>query len=165
MKRFRIAAFSSSLIVACLFLSIVQITGCQRRARAPEYIRILFTTDTLGNFTPCGCAGGPRGGMERRSTAISKAKAEAPGPVILIDTGNFSTGMATDTERLKASYIARAMVQLGYDAVNVGLMDSRMPRLGVLRYRDEYNLPLTSAGFTYIDESTGERAFSYPSRT
>jgi hypothetical protein len=157
-----IVAIASVLLL--MAITAVGISGCNKRAKAPEHLRILFTTDTLGYFTPCGCAGGPRGGFERRSTAVEQAKADALGPVILLDTGNFSTGIATNLERTKASFVARAMVQLGYDAANVGLTDAKMPRLGVLRYQDEYDLPLTSAGFTYTEETAGERAFSYPSR-
>jgi hypothetical protein len=101
--------------------------------------------------------------MERRSTAITEARAEAAGPVILLDTGNFSTGRTTEIERLKAEHITRAMALIGYDAVNVGKMDARRPRLGVREY-DQTGCPLISAGYTYEDEETGERRFSFPSR-
>lgn len=152
-------------LTVALLLSLLIPTGqgCTTGSNAPEHLRILFTTDTRGNFTPCGGAGGPEGGMERRSTAINEAVADAPGPVLLVDTGNFSTGFGTDLERTKAEFTARAMAELGYHAVNVGTMDAKMARLGVLRYRDEHGLPLTSAGFTFTDEDTGERLFSYTS--
>ena len=149
----------------CIFALLMVFLGCVGKPRAPEHIRILFTSDTQGNFTPCGCVGGPRGGMERRSTAIAQARAEVDWPVILVDTGNFMTGLETQTERIKADYVVKAMAMMGYDAVNVGRMDARRPRLAVNKFSvSEGGIPLTSAAFTYNDPETGERRFSYPSR-
>ncbi len=162
-QHFRNGGILATACTLTLTAFIIASSGCIPRAKAPEHLRILFTTDTQGNFTPCGCAGGPRGGMEYRSTAISQAKADAPGPVLLVDTGNFTTGFGSDLERTKAEFVARAMVQLGYDAVCVGSMDAKMPRLAVLRHKTEFGLPLTSATYTYEDEKTGDRLFSYPS--
>lgn len=148
------------MVLAVITLTALVYTGCVGRSRAPEHLRILFTTDTQGNFTPCGCAGGPRGGIQARSTAIRQERESAPGAVLLLDTGNFSTGITTDTERTKAEYVTRAMSEIGYDAVNVGRRDARRPREGVLSY-DQPGCPLTSAGYTYEDPDTGERVFSY----
>ncbi len=153
--------YSAALALVIGLTAILSQGGCYLRPTAPETLRIIFTTDTLGNFTPCGCAGGPRGGIERRAAAIQEAREEATGPVILVDTGNFMSGYGTSTERLKADYVTRAMAELGYDAVNVGKFDARMARLGVMEF-DQPGVPITSAGYTYEDEETGERLFSYP---
>ncbi|MFH1676130.1 MAG: multiheme c-type cytochrome, partial [bacterium] len=150
------------VILTAFLIGSISITGCYNRPKAPEHLRIIFTSDTQGNFTPCGCAGGPRGGLERRSTAIKEAIESAPGQVIVLDTGNFSTGMLTDLERLKAEYVANAMDMIGYDAVNVGHMDALRPREGVLTYNHP-QCPLTSGAFTYENKESGERQFSYPS--
>lgn len=137
-------------------------SGCIPGPKAPEHLRILFTTDTQGNFTPCGCSGGPRGGIQARSTAIHQERESAPGAVLLLDTGNFSTGFVTDIERTKAEFVIRAMAQLNYDAVNVGRYDVRRPRGGVLSF-NQPGCPLTSAGYTYQNDETAEEEFSYPS--
>jgi hypothetical protein len=136
--------------------------GCGRRPRAPEHLRILFTSDAQGNFTPFGCSGGPRGGIQARSTAIRQERESAPGAVILVDTGNFTSGITTDVERIKAEYVTDAMAQIGYDAVNVGHLDAQRPREGVMSY-NKPGCPLTSAGYTYADPDTGVRDFSFPS--
>jgi 2',3'-cyclic-nucleotide 2'-phosphodiesterase (5'-nucleotidase family) len=103
--------------------------------------------------------------MERRSTVIAQARANAPGPVILIDTGNFMTGVETDTERTKADYVARAMSMMGYDAVNVGRLDAKRPRLAVSGFnKPDQVFSLTSGAFLYDDPQSGQRVFSYPSR-
>ncbi len=163
MRSMLIKEINTGLIFALLIgiSGMLLLTGCHSRPKPPEHLRIIFTSDTQGMFTPCGCVGGPRGGLERRATAIREARENAPGPVILIDTGNFSSGITTDQERTKAEYVTRAMAILDYDAVNVGRMDVGRPRLGVHTYGRE-GCPLTSAGFTYEDEETGERRFSYP---
>jgi len=158
----RFATSAALFLMAGLCLVLIQ-SGCDFRPKAPSRLRILFTSDTQGNFTPCGCAGGPRGGIERRSTAIRRARETAPGSVILLDTGNFTTGLGSEAERFKADYVARAMAELKYDAVNVGRMDARRARLGVHAY-DREGFPLTSAGYTYNDEQTAERRFSYSTR-
>ena len=165
------------LAILLIFTALVFLahSGCYMRPKPPATLRILFTSETQGMFTPCGCVDGPRGGFEKRSTAIRQARASAPGPVILLDTGNFSTGVVTDSERLKAEFVTTAMASLDYDAVNVGLRDAKRPRLGVLTYNSE-GCPLISAGFSFIDENneyetsevigtteTGVRKYSYPS--
>jgi len=153
-----------SITITILFsLALLPVNGCYLRPKPPSSLRIIFTSDTQGNFTPCGCAGGPRGGFETRATAIAEARATAPGPVILVDTGNFSTGLNTEVELLKTDYVVRGMGQLGYDAVNVGHLDARRARLGVMAF-DQPGMPITSAGYTYEDEEAGERLFSYPKR-
>ena len=148
-----------SFVLVITIASILQ-TGCFRKPSAPEHLRILFTTDTQGNFTPCGCSGGPRGGMQARSTAIREERESAPGAVLLLDTGNFSSGITTEVERTKAEFVTDAMAFMGYDAVNVGQRDAKRPREGVLSY-DKPGCPLTSAGYTYENPDTGEREFSY----
>jgi len=163
LNRLNVATGIRSILILAAITLLPGLPGCINRHSAPAHLRILFTTDTQGNFTPCGCAGGPRGGMERRSTAIRKAMEEAPGPVVLLDTGNFSTGLNSELEQTKTEYVVRAMAQIGYDAVNVGSMDAVRPRLAVQAY-DRQGFRLTSAGYTYADEVTGEKTFSYPTR-
>lgn len=153
-----------SILSVLFILTIIPISlSCHNRPPAPEHLRIIFTSDTQGFFTPCGCAGGPRGGMARRATVIEEARESAPGEVIVVETGNFSSGMITDFERMKTGYIVDAMDRIGYDAVNVGFMDARRPREGVHTYNREH-APLVSAGYTYINDDTQERTFSYPKR-
>ena len=103
--------------------------------------------------------------MERRATAISQARAETQSPVLLLDTGNFMTGLESDIERKKADFVARAMEQIRYDAVNVGHLDARRPRLAVSQYNlPDDGMPLTSGAFTYMNPDIGKSVFSYPSR-
>jgi hypothetical protein len=103
--------------------------------------------------------------MERRSTAVAQARADAPGPVILVDTGNFMTGVETDIERTKADYVASAMDMMRYDAVNVGRLDAKRPRLAVSNFnKPDQGFPLTSGAFQYDNSQSGQKVYSYPSR-
>jgi len=70
--------------------------------------------------------------------------------------------MLSDLERMKAEYVSKAMDMIGYDAVNVGHLDARRPREGVLTYNHP-KCPLTSGAFSFDDKETGEKRFSYPS--
>lgn len=152
-----------SIVIALCIVVLPSAQGCYNRPAAPDNLRIIFTSDTRGCITPCGTHDGLKGGMARRSTAISNALESAPGPVILVDTGNFTTGSTDELELIKIDYVTQAMSELEYDAVNVGLMDARRDR-EVLLEISNHGVPLTSAGYTYTGEESGETEFSYPEK-
>jgi len=154
-----------SLIILTLMISAATVlvsSGCYIRPKPPATLRIIFTSDTNGMYTATETIGGPRGGFARRATAIREARDSAPGAVILVDTGNFTSGLSNELANLKTRYVTSGMIALGYDAVNVGLIDAVRPRSELLELQSE-GLPLISGGFKYLDTETGNKEFSYPS--
>ena len=151
-----IPAFLPALIFSVL------ISGCYNRPKAPEHLRIIFTSDIRGVFTPYGCSGEMMGGMARLATAVKEAVEESPWPVLVLDTGNFSGDGESGLNQLKASYIANTMQSIGYDAVNVGYFEARNPLEKILSLDPDEKM-LTSVGYTHSHEGE-ERVFSYMDR-
>jgi 2',3'-cyclic-nucleotide 2'-phosphodiesterase (5'-nucleotidase family) len=86
-------------------------------------IRILFTANTLGYIEPCDCASGRLGGLDRRATALSRAREDGR-PTLLIDLGNLfelpGRSPTTELGKRQAKFLVEEMNRFGYDLVAVG---------------------------------------------
>ena len=116
-------------------------------------LRVLFTGETMGELEPCNCSGKMAGGLPARGGYLKSMTED----YLLVDTGCVGNG-ARDFERLRGEAAFRAMLQMRYDAVNVGEHElwlgrdelSRLSRMGV---------PLVSANV--LDESGAPAAWRY----
>ncbi|HDS30689.1 MAG TPA: hypothetical protein ENN67_06565 [Firmicutes bacterium] len=110
----------------------------------PKAITIMVSSDTLTNFTPCGCKP-PIGGMPRRGTIFKRAKQNTEWPVLFVDTGNVSQGSTSEANAIKDKYIFQAYEVIGYDVVNVGLNDLGLGKDKLYALKEENNIPWVSA--------------------
>jgi hypothetical protein len=95
-------------------------------AAAASAVRIVHSNDVLGELEPCGCRENPLGGLARKANWLRKL---APDPLIQLDAGDllFSTLPVPEAlarqARLQASYMLKALDQLGHDAAVPGEKD------------------------------------------
>lgn len=82
----------------------------------PGHFRIFFTADTRGYLEPCGCVEGQFGGVARRATYLRATR--RPGD-LLLDLGNINLGQRPH-DRLRLTYVLRALAELRYDALVPG---------------------------------------------
>ncbi len=99
------------------------------RERGVAPIRIAFTGNILGESEPCGCAVGPKGGLDRRLNFLRREVVKGPYPSLIVDAGNtlfpsLPVDPARQAEfRTKALALLRSQDTLGVDVQNVGRID------------------------------------------
>src|SRR5262245_4493200 len=71
--------------LAVVALSVTAATGVGAR---PARVTLLFTSDTLGELVPCGCAR-RGGGLARRAGLVRQLRASFP-DLIVLETGNLA---------------------------------------------------------------------------
>ena len=108
----------------------------------PQDAFILHTGDTRSFLEVCGCADGQLGGITRRGTLIELQRASGT-PFLLIDAGGFVDG-EEELDHLRVETYARAMVQLGYRAVNLTGDDFHFGAEFITRLASQLNLPFVS---------------------
>ncbi len=110
----------------------------------PKRLTFLVSSNTVTNFTPCGCHS-QTGGMPRRGTIFKNVDAETPWPLMLVDTGNVSQGSTSEVQATKDMYIFQSYEILDYDFVNLGINDLRLGQENLLQAGEEYGIPWTSS--------------------
>jgi hypothetical protein len=99
------------LAAAGLVLAAVLLTGqAGVTADSGPVFRIIYTADTVGQLTTCGCSGGQHGGLAKRRTAIWNLSGLAQPPVVLDGGGVLKQG-------IEAPYFAEAYAYMGYKLV------------------------------------------------
>lgn len=90
-------------------------------------LALVFTGRQDGYFEPCGCAGKERmkGGLSRRHTMIRQLR-EQGWPLVVMDVGGLIKGFGKQTE-VKFQVTVDALRTIGYDAINLGRNDLRLP--------------------------------------
>lgn len=78
-----------------------------------------------------------------------KEKTERGTPHLIVDTGNFARGRS-DTNLLKAEYLAKAMTLMGYDAINLGREEISLGPQQLLELRDKEHVPLISSSIYWL---------------
>ncbi len=73
--------------------------------------RVVYSADTAGHMSVCGCAGGQYGGLARRGALLLVLGAQGR-PSVVVDSGPLSVGDAR-----QAAYFAEAYGAMGYDLV------------------------------------------------
>ena len=148
LRGFRILTLTS-------FLAVILLAGCIpfgpgfMKAKPPRTMTFLISSNTVSNFTPCGCHSGKWGGMPRRGSIFAQAKQEIaskpkPGPVLVVDTGDVSQGSAVGLQQKKDEYIFQAYNVIKYDAVNAGMNDLRLGQTNLKQYETQDSIPWVS---------------------
>ncbi|MGQ9770860.1 MAG: multiheme c-type cytochrome [Thermogutta sp.] len=90
-------------------------------------LALIFTGNQDGYFEPCGCAGKERmkGGLSRRHTMIEQLRQQG-WPVVVMDLGGLIKGFGKQTE-VKFQVTVDALRRIGYDVINLGRNDLRLP--------------------------------------
>lgn len=111
----------------------------------PKAITLMISSNTVSNYTPCGCHSGQWGGMPRRGTIFKEIEDSVAWPVLFVDTGDVSQGSTSEQYALKDKYVFQAYGVIGYDIVNVGLSDLRLGQAELLKAGQDNGIPWTSA--------------------
>ncbi len=85
-------------------------------------VRILFTGDVQGTFEPCGCAGGPDGGLARRVGYTSEILETWAGPLLQIDAGNYFESPGPSAEAVN-QLMEESLERIPITAMNLGSDD------------------------------------------
>ena len=116
---------SLPILLLCIFI----LPGCPQPAdpppEFPSHLVINFTGQNYGAMFPCGCRV-PEGGLARLGGVLNSSEDALPYPAITVDAGSFASGN-TPYERYNAGWILKAYSVIGYQAVNIGWIESLMP--------------------------------------
>jgi hypothetical protein len=92
------------------------------KGAAPE-VAIVVTGQTFGYLSPCGCSRPQKGGLERRANFL-KILRDKGWPVVAVDLGDLAPPKKIqDQDHLKYEYTMKALSEMGYAAVGLGLQD------------------------------------------
>lgn len=93
-------------------------------AASPPTLELVFTGDTDGEISPCGCNFLPMGGLARRKSALEKLKKN--GPYLLFDVGNAlfqEQGLNDHVPLERAQLLLKTMGQFGVKVMAAGGKD------------------------------------------
>ncbi len=108
------------LLIALALLCLIALP-VSARAAGGEELTILFTHDTHSHFLPTPAEdGGESGGYTRLYTLLQQQRADADGPVITLDGGDFSMGTLFQTIFATDAAELRMLGAMGYDVVTFG---------------------------------------------
>jgi 2',3'-cyclic-nucleotide 2'-phosphodiesterase (5'-nucleotidase family) len=114
-------------------------------------LELLFSANVLGETEPCGCASGPKGGLDRRLNFIKMTPSH--GDRVVLDAGNalFATEAIDPAQKKAATERARLILQsvrtLGIRAMNIGYLDLSAGADFLQSEAKKLKLPLVSASF------------------
>lgn len=122
---------------------------------AGEPLRLVFSSNVLGEVAPCGCPAGPKGGLDRRWNFVQmKLEPESKQrPFLLVDAGNaLFASLKLDPARKEAytrvaEEILKAHQEMGIQVQNVGYMDMSLGPEFVAEAAQSAKLPLVSASW------------------
>ena len=131
-------------------------------SRHEVVLTVLQTSDLHGQVLPVDAAGRPhRGSLAQVASLVAAARAEAPGPVLLVDSGDTLQGSPLEVfshvEWGGPSPTIAAMNTIGYAAMAVGNHEFNFGREVLERARRQAEFPFLSANV--IDTATGAPAF------
>lgn len=146
LRIFKFIITTSLSLILVLF-----ITGCIEPVQPetvkviPPAITLMISSNTVSNFTPCGCSSGKWGGMPRRGTIFNNADLDVDWPFLQIDTGDITQGSTGEIQQVKDDYIFQAYQVMDYDVVNVGLNELRLGIEKLKSIGDEFNISWISS--------------------
>ncbi|MEW6620166.1 MAG: multiheme c-type cytochrome [bacterium] len=133
-----------------LLLLVISLAGMQSPVKGKETnisiptIQIFYSGNIKGYLEPCGCGGKRGGGLVRWATFIKENTQNAPINLVL-DSGYFVSSQK-NIKDVKNEYIARAMAQMHYDAINLSEKDiPHLDKNTLINLKEKYNLPFVSA--------------------
>lgn len=129
-------------------------------------ISLIYSSNLLGDYEPCGCPVHPMGGIARRATQIDRARAESDA-VLVLDAGDLflpaldrlqgkSPPAPTEIER-RARLLASAYARMGITALLPGERDLALGLSLLRRLAAEHRLPLVASNLYGQD---GARLFA-----
>ncbi|HOI56288.1 MAG TPA: multiheme c-type cytochrome [Phycisphaerae bacterium] len=141
------------LVLACALLSQSQPADSPAAAAPPvREAVLLYTADANGAVGPCGCAGGPSGGLSKLTTAL-RAYRQGGRPCLLVQAGDLTEGKR---EAKVCEIIGQAAARLQFDAINLGPHETRQEPASLQKWLDNNKLPLVSANLAVA--AAGEAA-------
>lgn len=126
-----------------------------------EALRLVFSSNVLGEVAPCGCPAGPKGGLDRRLNFVNMKleKEKAQRPYLILDAGNaLFASLRLDPARKEsftrvAREILKAHKDMGIQVQNVAHMDMSLGPDFVREAAKDAGLALVSA--SWVDENGG----------
>lgn len=117
---------------------------------------LLFTGEQIGYLEPCGCAGleNQKGGLKRRHSLVRTLRETWGWPLALFDAGEQVRYFGPQAN-IKHRHTIEALIEIGYQAVGLGVKDLRTDLLGLAINLDEATNPLTSANVGVLDFDSG----------
>jgi len=119
------------IIIILAFLAGCRELPFREASQFPDHLLVFYSAETMGELFPCGCRI-PLGGLSRRGGVISR---ETPYPKLVLDAGSFARGN-TGYDRFTAGWVLRAYREIGYTAVNLGVLEA-MQTVAQLREWDD----------------------------
>lgn len=104
------------ILCLCVLAGVVRVHA-QPAADPAVGLTVLFTHDTHDHFYP---DGDDVGGYTRLATALKAERANAAGPTVTLDAGDFSMGSLFQTIYTTDAPELRALGAMGYDATTLG---------------------------------------------
>jgi 2',3'-cyclic-nucleotide 2'-phosphodiesterase (5'-nucleotidase family) len=99
-------------------------SGCLLlEAQATPVIHLLFTGDVQGSFEPCGCAGGPTGGLARWAGYARSLIETESGAVVHVDAGNYFAPAGAEADRINRLML-ESLQRLPVAVLNLGADDA-----------------------------------------
>lgn len=143
------------LCAAAILSAVIFQTENSNAADNPE-ITIVYSSNVLGYYQPCGCSEGEQlGGMYKKSTYLDNYRKEH-GEVVIVDSGDLLnenedlSEKVRESAKLKAELIAQIYNTVGIDAVGVGELDLVLGIDFLKELQEKYNFPFISANL--VDE-------------
>jgi len=108
------------VIAVCLATAVLSVIAEDTRETA--VINLFFTGDVQGSFEPCGCAGGPTGGIARR-VGFSREYLDQHGGVgIHVDAGNYLAAPGPDSKKVN-DFLISSLTGIPLEVLNLGSDD------------------------------------------
>jgi 2',3'-cyclic-nucleotide 2'-phosphodiesterase (5'-nucleotidase family) len=87
-----------------------------------QQLNLFFTGDVQGTFEPCGCAGGPTGGVSRRVGFSERYHEENEGLMLQVDTGNYFAAPGRNAKPIN-TYLKESLDRIPLKVMNLGVED------------------------------------------
>lgn len=138
-------------VIAIAFLIFATFPAARSQA---EQLTVVYTANSSGKLTECGCPGDPYGGLAERVTLIKKLRAKE-GRFLLVDAGNM-VSLFGDFEA-RAECVMHLMNSMGYDATGVGRLELFRNTGNALDMSGKAKFPFLSATIARL--SDGKQVF------
>lgn len=105
-------------------------------------MQLFISADTRGNLEPCGCRSGQMGGLPRQTQYIMQNHKPEDW---VVDLGNSMSATVDTYELFKWYYVLLVYGKAGYDAINLGQNEIRLPGAEIVQLYKKVAVPLVSA--------------------
>jgi Cytochrome c554 and c-prime len=118
-------------------------------------VALLLTGERNGFLEPCGCAGleNQKGGLKRLHALVKQLRAQG-WLLVPMDLGGQTQRFGMQAE-MKFSYAMKALAEIGYQVVGLGLPDLRLDILSLVINLDKAHNPFVSANVAIVGFDSG----------